>query len=85
MRFDAARKREQAHRHVGDAVVEIITALGLDLMRHLTDQSEDHRNIVRCERPQNIFLAADHAEIEPVGIYIADPAEFAVVDQLLQF
>ena len=77
MRLLAAGKRQMRRRHVGDRLVQIIGPGCADLDRLLADQRQDHREIVRRKGPEDVFLAPNLPEIQPVGIDILQPPERA--------
>ena len=48
--------------------MEIVASLRLHNLRHLSQQSQDHRDVVGSEGPKDILLSPDLAEIETIGI-----------------
>ena len=84
MRANTAREREQADRYVGDTLVKVVPALRLDRIRQLVEKPENHRDVVRRERPEDVLLSPDLPEIETVGVNVPDAAELTPVDELLE-
>ncbi len=68
------REGEEAHGHVRDLRVEIITGLRLHRIGHLAQEPEDHRDVVRREGPEDVFFSPDLAEVEAIGIDVPDTA-----------
>ena len=52
--------------------------------RHSAGQLQDHGNVMRGERPQCVFLAANFAQAEAVGINVAKDAEAPRLDGATQ-
>ena len=70
MGLHAAGKGKQAYRDVGDLVMEVVAALRVYCIRHLSHQTQDHRYIMRRKGPQNVLFTADFPEIQTVRIDI---------------
>ncbi len=85
MRAFAAGEGEVRRRHVGDGAVQVIAALRRHAFGLLRNQSENHRHVMRRERPKRVFFAPDAAEIEAVGIDVLQPSERALAHHLFQF
>ncbi len=84
MRPHAAGEVEQADGGVCNLAVEVVAALGLDGFWHFAEQAKDNGNIMRRERPEDILLPPQLAQVEPVGVDVLDAAQPARVNQLLQ-
>ena len=72
------------HRYVGDAGVQEVAAHRIDIARLFTGQAQDDRDVVRGERPQNVFLPADLAQGKAARIDILKAAYGPLVDEFLQ-
>lgn len=59
-------------------------ALGVDVNRVAFGEILDQRNVVRSEAPENVFLAANGAEVEAVAVNVADFTEPAGGDFLFE-
>ena len=81
---DARREAEIAEDDVLDAFVVVRLAAGPDLGRLLTDQVEDHGQVVDAERPERVLVLADLSEVLTVPVQVEDVAQLAALDQLLQ-
>ena len=84
VRGEPGREAQEAEHHVLDPLAHVALATRLDLVRLLAGQAQQDRHVVRAERPQGILVRAELAEVEPVAVDVEDPAEVAVVDQLLE-
>jgi hypothetical protein len=69
---------------VGDILVQVVGAHRGDLGRLGAHQAQDHRDVVRCEAPQDVFFLAHLPEIQAVRIDILDAAQFTVLHHGLQ-
>ena len=43
-----------------------------------------HRHVVRAQRPERVLVRPQHAQVEPVRVDVADVAQLAAVDELLE-
>src|SRR6266550_1048172 len=77
-------KAEVAEDDVLDAVVEEGVAVCPNLARLLSDQEQEHREIVHAQRPEGVLVRPERAEVLPVPIDVEDVAELSRVDDLLQ-
>src|SRR5918992_3812160 len=82
MSFDSAREREKAHRHIGNAVMEVVAPLSLHDVRHLSDQSQNHGDVMWRKGPKDVFFSADSSEVEAIRINVTDAAQLAFINQL---
>jgi hypothetical protein len=64
--------------------VQIIRASGIHRFRGISDQGQDHGDIVRCKTPQNVLFPPHLPEVEPIGIDILQPAKIAPIHELFQ-
>ena len=86
MSIDTTGKAKRGERDIGDPLVQIGFADASHLIRQLaSNKRKDDGNVVRGEAPEGIFLAADFAEIEPVGSDVLQLAEFTGCQKLLNF
>ncbi len=56
----------------------------LDALRGVARERKNHRNVVRRKAPEHVFLAAEAAEVEAVGIDVMEAPEPTFGHQLLQ-
>ncbi len=61
---------------IGDALMQVIAAGGLDALRLVPRQRQNHGDVVRGERPEDVFLPPDLAQVQPVGVDVVDPPQF---------
>src|SRR5215469_2433880 len=80
----AVGKLELAQGYVGDARVEVASALAGDRQGRLAEKAEDDADVVRRKAPENVFLGADFADVEAIRIDVVDSSQGAIADELLQ-
>ena len=56
----------------------------MDLAGHAARQPQHHGDVVRRKRPEAIFLAANSAQIQAVGVEIQKAAQRTLADHLVQ-
>src|SRR5262245_5816099 len=66
MGFHSTGKGQQADRDIGDPIMQVSSPLGVYLLWHLSDETQDHRYIMRGKRPQNILFSPEFSEVEPI-------------------
>ena len=64
--------------------MEVVAALRLDVGRRLADETQDHRDVVRREGPEDVLLATNLPEVEPVRVDVLDSSQLAAVEQVFQ-
>jgi len=84
MRFKAGGKIQMRCGDVGDFFMQIVAAGCQHVFRLFSGQGEDHGDIMRRERPENIFLPADLAQVQAVRINVVDPSQFSVGGNLFE-
>src|SRR5262249_14777872 len=72
---NAAIEEQVGDGNVGNVRLQIGAAGSADLDRQLADQPQHDGNIVRRKTPENVLLAADLAQVEPVRIDVLDTAK----------
>ena len=82
--LDPTREVEVAQGDVKDVAIQIGSALARDTNRHLVEQRQHHRDVVRGKAPENVLLGANLADVQTVGVEVVDLSEGAVANQLLQ-
>src|SRR5580765_2025384 len=65
--------------------MEVVSPMGQDRGRHLSQQSKNDRDVVRGEAPENVFLTANFSEVQSVGVDVLDASEFSPLDQVFKF
>src|SRR5580765_6272241 len=65
--------------------MEVVSPMGQDRGRHLSQQSKNDRDVVRSEAPENVFLTANFSEVQSVGVDVLDASEFSALDQVFKF
>ena len=81
---EAGREAQEAEHDVLDALAHVALAARLDLVGLLAGEPQQHRDVVRAERPQRVLVGAQLAEVQAVAVDVEDAAELAAVDQLLE-
>jgi hypothetical protein len=81
VRVDARGEAQVHKRRGGDRGMKMERALGMDAYRRFARQCQDHGNIVGRETPEDILLAPHFAQIQAVGIYVAQAAKRALAHQ----
>jgi len=82
--LDPRGEIEVRRGHVGDPVVQVVSACRLNALGFLAGQREDHGDVMGGEGPQGVFLAADLSEVEAVGVDVVDAAQASRDGQLLE-
>ena len=77
----AAGKPQLCRGHVGDRLVEVGRAGGRYLVGLFPDQGQNHGNIVRGETPEDVLLAPDFPQVQPVRVEVLQAAQRALADQ----
>ncbi len=78
------RKFEVRGGDVGDAPVQVVASRGLDGFGFFAGKSQDHGDVVGGEGPEDVFLAAYLAKVQPVRIDVVDASEFSRCGQFLE-
>src|SRR5262245_4529924 len=81
---NAAIEQHGGNRDVRDIRLEVGAARGGYLDRHLLHEEKDYGDIMRRKAPQRILLAANFSEVETIRVDILQPAQLALLDQLLK-
>ena len=84
MRGETGGEAQKAEDDVLDPRLHVGLAPRLDLVGRLAGERQQHGNVVRAQAPQRVLLLAQYAEVEPIGVDVADLAELARVGDLLQ-
>ena len=79
-----AGERHVGRGHVGNLGLEKKTAHGRDPVRFHTDQRQDHGNVMGREAPEYILLAPHLAQVQAMGIDVAQAPQVAPGNQFLQ-
>src|SRR5262245_28191522 len=72
MGLHPAREGQEADSGVRNPIVQIISPLRVHLIRHLTHETKDYGDVMRCKGPQDILFTANFSEIEAVRIDVLD-------------
>src|SRR4051812_1173115 len=73
-----------AEHHVLDPLAHVALAHGPALGGLLARDPQHHRDVVGPQGPQRVLVRAQLAEVETVGVHVADVAELAGVGKLLE-
>ena len=81
---DPRREADAPEDHVLDARLQVALAAGRDLGGALAHQPQHHGDVVGAQAPEGVLVGAHDAQVLPVAVEVEDPAQGAVVDQVLQ-
>src|SRR5262249_59038607 len=77
MGIDAVGKAQMRGCHIGDSTMQVASSRRPDFIWQVGRQRQDHHTIVRGKATENILLAPQLAEIEPIRIDVEQSAERA--------
>ncbi len=80
----AARESQVRGRDIRDRRVKMVAPDGADAVGLRADQGQDHGEVVRREGPEDVLLAPDSAEVEPIGIDVLNEPQPALPEQRSQ-
>src|SRR5436190_22313657 len=84
MRAHSAVEEHGGDGDIGNVWLQVGSTGCRNLYRHVLEQVENYRNIVRSETPQRILFTPYFAEVQAVGVDVLDAAEFARIDQFFK-
>jgi len=82
--FYSAGKVHGGEGGIGYVMLQVTATSSVYCYRHFPQEHKNHRDVMRCETPENILFDSYLADIESVGIQVLDLAQFAVVHQCFQ-
>ena len=82
--IDPGREPQVAEDDILDPAAQERLAARPGLDGLLADEVQDHREVLRADRPERVLVPADLAEVLPVPVEIEDVSELACVDHFLQ-
>ena len=74
LRHLAIGKVQIGKDHVFDVGLQIALAAGANGVWLLAEQVQDDRDVVWCQAPQGVFVAADNAQVDALGVQIIQVA-----------
>ncbi len=77
-------KTQSKEHRVLDARLQIGLPLRRHRHRHLAQQVQNDRNVVRSQAPHHVLVLADLAQVAPLGIQVIDLAQLTTVHQFLE-